>query len=191
MYLWGKDLKAQDRLPDNRIVTTVMSNLGFERAWQQIGGQLTRTAVGDQYVQAEMDNSGAMMGGEQSGHILSPHHSISGDGVLTAVHLAAIVQQSGQSLAALVDDSFQTYPQVLKNVRVVDRDKRVQWQNCAPLQAAIAQAEAAMGDRGRILVRASGTEPLIRVMVEAAEQELVDYWTDLLVAAVQENFPNQ
>jgi phosphoglucosamine mutase len=190
MYLWGQDLKAKNQLPDNRIITTVMSNLGFERAWQKLGGQFTRTAVGDQYVQAEMDSSGAMMGGEQSGHILSPQHSISGDGVLTAVHLATIVQQSGKSLATLVDESFQTYPQILKNVRVDNRDQRVHWQNCEPLQTAIAEAEAAMGDRGRILVRASGTEPLIRVMVEAAEQDLVDYWTDLLVTTVQENFPN-
>jgi phosphoglucosamine mutase len=190
MYLWGQHLQAQNQLPHNQIITTVMSNLGFERAWQQLGGKLTRTDVGDQYVQAEMDRSGALMGGEQSGHILSPQHSISGDGVLTAVHIAAIVQQSGRSLAQLVDDSFQTYPQILQNVRVENREQRVNWQNCLPLQNAIAQAELAMGDRGRILVRASGTEPLIRVMVEAADQELVDYWTAQIVTVVRENFPN-
>jgi phosphoglucosamine mutase len=190
MYLWGQHLQAQNQLPHNQIITTVMSNLGFERAWQKLGGQLTRTDVGDQYVQAEMDRSGALMGGEQSGHILSPQHSISGDGVLTALHLAVIVQQSGQSLAQLVDNSFQTYPQILQNVRVENREQRVNWQNCAPLQAAIAQAELAMGDRGRILVRASGTEPLIRVMVEAATQDLVDHWTAQLVNVVREHFPN-
>jgi phosphoglucosamine mutase len=190
MYLWGQDLKAKNQLPDQRIITTVMSNLGFERAWQKAGGQLTRTAVGDQYVQAEMDNTGAQLGGEQSGHILSPQHSISGDGVLTALHLAAIVHKSGKALGTLMDESFQTYPQILRNVRVEDREKRVHWQNCAPLQEAIAEAEAAMGDRGRILVRASGTEPLIRVMVEAADQELVELWTSRLVAAVEANFPN-
>jgi phosphoglucosamine mutase len=190
MYLWGQHLQAQNQLPHNQIITTVMSNLGFERAWQKLGGQLTRTDVGDQYVQAEMDRSGALMGGEQSGHILSPQHSISGDGVLTAVHIAAIVQKSGRSLAQLVDDSFQTYPQILQNVRVENREQRVNWQNCLPLQNAIAQAELAMGDRGRILVRASGTEPLIRVMVEAADQELVDYWTAQIVTVVRENFPN-
>jgi phosphoglucosamine mutase len=190
MYLWGQHLQAQNQLPHNQIITTVMSNLGFERAWQKLGGQLTRTDVGDQYVQAEMDRSGALMGGEQSGHILSPQHSISGDGVLTAVHIAAIVQKSGRSLEQLVDDSFQTYPQILQNVRVENREQRVNWQNCLPLQNAIAQAELAMGDRGRILVRASGTEPLIRVMVEAADQELVDYWTAQIVTVVRENFPN-
>ncbi len=190
MYLWGQHLQSQNQLPQNQIITTVMSNLGFERAWQKLGGQLTRTDVGDQYVQAEMDRSGALLGGEQSGHILSPQHSISGDGVLTAVHIAAIVQQSGQSLAELVDNSFLTYPQILQNVRVENRSQRVNWQDCVPLQKAIAQAELAMGDRGRILVRASGTEPLIRVMVEAADQDLVDYWTKQLVTVVQENFPN-
>jgi phosphoglucosamine mutase len=190
MYLWGRDLQAKNQLPGNQIITTVMSNLGFERAWERAGGQLTRTAVGDQYVQAEMDESGALLGGEQSGHILSPQHSISGDGVLTALHLAAIVHRSGQSLGDLMDNSFQTYPQILHNVRVEDREKRVHWQNCVPLQEAIAEAEAAMGDRGRILVRASGTEPLIRVMVEAADQELVELWTSRLVAAVEANFPN-
>jgi phosphoglucosamine mutase len=190
MYLWGQDLKTKNQLPQNQIITTVMSNLGFERAWQKLGGQLVRTDVGDQYVQAEMDISGARLGGEQSGHILSPQHSISGDGVLTAVHIATIVQQSGKSLAQLVDSSFRTYPQILQNVRVENREQRVNWKNCAPLQAAISQAEAAMGEDGRILVRASGTEPLIRVMVEAANQELVDYWTAQLVAVVQENFPN-
>jgi phosphoglucosamine mutase len=190
MFLWGKNLMELQQLPDNHIVTTVMSNLGFERAWEKVGGKFTRTAVGDQYVQAEMDETGAQMGGEQSGHILSPQHSISGDGVLTALHVAAIVQKSGKSLAELVDDSFDTYPQILQNVRVDDRDKRVHWQNCVPLCTAIEEAEAAMGDRGRILVRASGTEPLIRVMVEASDQELVTHWTNYLVDVVKANFPN-
>jgi phosphoglucosamine mutase len=167
-----------------------MSNLGFERAWQKLGGELTRTAVGDQYVQAEMDETGAMLGGEQSGHILSPQNSISGDGVLTALHIATIVQKSGRTFAEIIDDSFQTYPQILHNVRVENREKRVNWQQCVPLQEAIAKAEAAMGDKGRILVRASGTEPLIRVMVEAADRELVEFWTSELVAAVEANFPN-
>ncbi len=184
LYLWGNRLKEQGQLPDNLIVATVMANLGFERAWQNIGGQLKRTAVGDRYVQAEMWRSGAMLGGEQSGHILCHHHSFSGDGVQTALHLTALVCQSGVSLAELVDGTFQTYPQLLRNVRVEDRDRRCQWQECEPLQKAIAQAEAAMGDRGRVLVRASGTEPVIRVMVEAVNQELTHYWTDRLVNVV-------
>lgn len=185
LYLWGQHLQQANQLPGNTIVATVMSNLGFERAWQQQGGQLIRAAVGDQYVHAEMLRHGSMLGGEQSGHILCRHYGIGGDGLLTALHLAALVQQSGTTLADLVDRSFQTYPQLLRNVRVEDRNRRLNWQNCDPLQQAIAQAEAAMGDRGRVLVRASGTEPVIRVMVEAITTELVNYWTEALAAIVQ------
>ncbi len=188
LFFWGQHLRQLGLLPNDSIVTTVMANLGFERAWQALGGTITRTAVGDQYVQAEMTDSGAMLGGEQSGHILSPQHSVSGDGILTALHVAAIVSQSGKSLAELVDSSFQTYPQILKNVRVDDRDARLNWAKCQPLQDGIAAAEAAMGDTGRVLVRASGTEPLIRVMVEAETMETTKYWTEYLVAIVEKHF---
>ncbi|QLE57021.1 phosphoglucosamine mutase [Nostoc sp. TCL26-01] len=187
LYLWGLHLKQQQQLPDNLIVSTVMANLGFEKAWQKQGGQLIRTAVGDQYVQAEMLKTGGMLGGEQSGHILCRHYGITGDGLLTALHIASLVKQAGVSLAELVDQSFQTYPQLLRNVRVLDRDRRLGWQNCEPVQQAIALAETAMGDNGRILVRASGTEPVIRVMVEAANAELANYWTEELVAQVQQH----
>jgi phosphoglucosamine mutase len=185
LYLWGQSLQQQQRLPGNTIVATVMSNLGFERAWQQQGGKLIRAAVGDQHVHAEMLQHGAVLGGEQSGHILCQHYGVSGDGISTALHLAALVQRSGASLTELVDQSFQTYPQRLKNVRVEDRNRRLHWQECEPLQQAIAQATADMGDRGRVLVRASGTEPVIRVMVEAETAELVNYWTEQLAAIVQ------
>ena len=132
-----------------------------------------------------MQRRGAMLGGEQSGHILCHHYSLTGDGVLTALHIAGLVQQSGTSLADLVDQSFQTYPQLLKNIRVEDRDRRLNWQDCDPLQQAIAQAESAMGDQGRVLVRASGTEPVIRVMVEAIDAAMTAHWTDLLSQTVQ------
>lgn len=187
LYFWGNQLKNTQQLPDNLIIATVMANLGFERAWQKIGGQLTRTDVGDRYVQAEMWRTGAMLGGEQSGHILCHHHGISGDGVQTALHLTSLISQSGLSLNQLVDSSFQTYPQILRNVRVEDRDRRCHWQECEPLQQAITQAESAMGEQGRILVRASGTEPVIRVMVEAVNQELTTYWTDRLVTVVEQH----
>ena len=187
LYFWGNKLKQQEKLPDNLIIATVMANLGFERAWEKLGGKLTRTAVGDRFVQAEMFRTGAMLGGEQSGHILCHYHGVSGDGIQTALHLASVVQQSGVSLTELVNSSFQTYPQLLKNVRVEDREKRSKWQQCEPVQNAIAEAETAMGNDGRILVRASGTEPVIRVMVEAASQELVNLWTNKLVNVVQQN----
>jgi phosphoglucosamine mutase len=186
LYFWGQSLRQAQMLPGDVIVATVMANLGFERAWNQLGGTLVRTAVGDQYVQAEMQQRGARLGGEQSGHILCHHYSISGDGMLTALHLASLVRQSGMSLAQLVDESFQTYPQLLRNVRVEDRDRRLNWKECEAVQTAIAQAEAAMGDEGRILVRASGTEPVIRVMVEAAAADVVEHWTSELVRVVQQ-----
>lgn len=186
LYFWGQALQAANQLPEDLIVATVMANLGFERAWEQVGGKLVRTAVGDQYVQAEMLHIGAKLGGEQSGHILCHHYSLTGDGMQTALHLASLVRQSGVSLTELVDQSFQTYPQLLRNVRVEDRDRRLNWQQCGALTNAIAQAEAAMGDQGRILVRASGTEPLIRVMVEAESAQVAEYWTSELVQVVQQ-----
>ncbi|MBF2076348.1 MAG: phosphoglucosamine mutase [Synechococcales cyanobacterium C42_A2020_086] len=186
LYLWGQALRQAQQLPENLIISTVMANLGFERAWQQQGGTLVRTAVGDQYVHAEMVRRGAKLGGEQSGHILCPHYGVSGDGLLTALHLASLVRQSGTSLADLMNQSFRTYPQLLRNVRVEDRERRLNWQQDERLQRAIAQAEAAMGEQGRVLVRASGTEPVIRVMVEAASHELTQRWTENLVLAVQQ-----
>ncbi len=187
LYLWGRQLRASEQLPNNLIISTVMANLGFERAWEELGGKLTRTNVGDQHVHAEMQRTGAMLGGEQSGHILCPHFGISGDGLLTALHIASLVRESGESLSQLVSDCFQTYPQLLVNVRVDDREKRLRWHECEPMQKAIDRAKTAMGEQGRILVRASGTEPLIRVMVEAASAELANFWTENLVLAVQQH----
>lgn len=104
--------------------------------------------------------------------------------MLTAVHLATLVQDSRLSLAQLRDQSFTAYPQILRNVRVDDRQRRLHWQECEPLQQMIAKAQLDMGDRGRVLVRASGTEPVIRVMVEAEQQSVADYWTETLVQTV-------
>ena len=187
LYLWGNLLRQKQQLPDELIVATVMANLGFERAWQATGGKMQRTQVGDRHVQAAMWRTGAMLGGEQSGHILCHHHGVSGDGIQTALHLTSLVCQSESSLTELIDHSFQTYPQILRNVKVEDRDRRCNWQECEPIQQAIAQAEAAMGEQGRILVRASGTEPLIRVMVEAVDLQLTNFWTDRLVRIVEKN----
>lgn len=187
LYLWGQHLQRQNRLPGNLIVTTVMANLGFEYAWTRQGGTFLRTSVGDRHVQAAMVEQGAMLGGEQSGHILCPHYSETGDGVLTALHLAALVRESGVSLGELVDQSFQTYPQLLRNVRVVDRDRRMKWKTCEPLQSVIKQAEQALENQGRVLVRASGTEPVIRVMVEAVTDDLADYWATKLVRTVEQH----
>jgi phosphoglucosamine mutase len=132
-----------------------------------------------------MEQMGAGLGGEQSGHILSARHGMSGDGLLTALQVATLLHRSGQSLADWMDSSFQPYPQTLVNVTVPDRQRRQQWQQCEPLRQAVVAAEAAMAGRGRVLVRASGTEPLLRVMVEAAEQQLVDHWAAQLAAEAE------
>lgn len=187
LYLWGQALRAEGKLPDNLLVATVMANLGFEQAWLRSGGKFMRTAVGDQNVQAQMWETGAMLGGEQSGHVICRHYSHTGDGIQTALHLACSIRQAGASLAELVDRSFETYPQLLCNVRVEDPLRRRNWRECEPLQQAIAAAEADMGDRGRILVRPSGTEPLLRIMVEAESQELVQQWSDRLVAVASQH----
>ncbi len=185
LYLWGSALRQSGRLPADRLVATVMSNLGFERAWQHEGGVLERTPVGDQYVHAAMEEFGAGLGGEQSGHILSARHGMSGDGLLTALQVATLVHGRGQTLAEWMDQSFQPYPQKLVNVTVPDRHRRTHWQECEPMRDAVARAEAAMAGQGRVLVRASGTEPLLRVMVEAAEAEHVDHWTRVLAAEAE------
>ena len=190
LYLWGKSLLERGELPNNLLIGTVMANLGFERAWEALGGKLLRTAVGDRHVQAQMWETGAVLGGEQSGHIICHHYGVSGDGIQTALHLAALVHRSGVSLAELVQASFHTYPQILRNVRVEDRERRCYWQECDPLQKAIQQAEQEMGHRGRVLVRASGTEPLIRVMVESDCPDMANYWVNHLVTVVQEHLTN-
>ena len=181
LYLWGKTLKEAQALPENLIISTVMANLAFERAWQRLDGQLVRTAVGDQHVQAQMWKTGAMLGGEQSGHIICHHHSFSGDGLQAALYLTSWVKKSGLPLGDLLAESFQPYPQLLRNVRVENRERRLRWQEEVALQKMIAEAEAALGQEGRVLVRASGTEPLIRVMVEAACPHSAEHWTQRLV----------
>ena len=174
-------------MPGDRLVATVMSNLGFERAWERRGGVLERTPVGDQHVHAAMVSSGAALGGEQSGHILAASHGLCGDGVLTALQLATLCHAQDIALSDWLDRSFQPYPQKLVNVTVQDRARRKGWSSCMPLQEGVLQAEASMGDAGRVLVRASGTEPVLRVMVEAEEQSLVDRWTQHLAALADEH----
>jgi phosphoglucosamine mutase len=187
LYLWGSALRDAGALPEDRLVATVMSNLGFETAWTASGGLLERTAVGDQYVHAAMEALGAGLGGEQSGHILSARHGMSGDGLLTALQVATLVHGRGQTLADWMDSSFKPFPQKLVNVTVPDRRRRLGWESCDPLIRELRRAEAAMAGSGRVLVRASGTEPLLRVMVEAAEASQVEHWAGLLAAAAEEH----
>jgi phosphoglucosamine mutase len=187
MFLWGSVLQEQQALPDQRLVATVMSNLGFQRAWEQRGGILERTPVGDQHVHAAMVASGAALGGEQSGHILAASHGLCGDGVLTALQLSTLCHAKGITLGDWLDRSFQPFPQKLVNVTVPSQARRKAWSSCEPLVAAIRSAEETMGSDGRVLVRASGTEPLVRVMVEAADASLVEHWADHLASVVDQS----
>jgi phosphoglucosamine mutase len=157
------DERARDRLPTGTVVTTVMTNLGFRQAMASHGVEVVQTAVGDRYVLEAMRAGGHTLGGEQSGHIIFLDRATTGDGVLTALRLLAIMARTGQPLSDLAK-VMRRLPQVLINVRVADRDGLT---SSAAVIRAVAAAEAALGDRGRVLVRASGTEPLVRVMVEA------------------------
>ncbi|KKZ12592.1 MAG: phosphoglucosamine mutase [Candidatus Synechococcus spongiarum SP3] len=189
LYLWGGLLDDCGRLPEHRLVITQMANLGFRRAWMERGGVMEETPVGDQHVHDAMQRTGAALGGEQSGHVLwSQHHSI-GDGLMTALQLTQLTAKSGHSLAALAEKSFYPYPQKLTNVRITDQQRREEWRRNSRLRDGIAAAEAVLGQDGRVFIRASGTEPLLRVMVEAREAEMVEDWSQrlssLATAAVQ------
>jgi phosphoglucosamine mutase len=154
------------KLKNNLVVTTVMTNLGFHRALEERGIEVVAAPVGDKHVAKAMAEYGAMLGGEQSGHVIFADHSTTGDGVLTGMKVAEVVAISGRPLSEL-SDVFETYPQVLINVPVASRSEL---ESSEPVWTEVRNAEAALGDRGRVLLRASGTEPLVRVMVEAVEE---------------------
>ncbi|TGX97363.1 phosphoglucosamine mutase [Hominisplanchenecus murintestinalis] len=168
LYVCGKYLKEEGRLNNNTIVTTVMSNLGLYKACDKAGISYEKTAVGDKYVYENMMNNGHCLGGEQSGHIIFSKHATTGDGILTSLMVMEAMLECKQSLAALTSE-VRIYPQLLKNVRVAD--KKTARENPAVIKAVEAVAEA-LGDEGRILVRESGTEPVIRIMVEALDDTL-------------------
>ena len=168
LYVCGKYLKEQGRLNGNTIVTTVMSNLGLYKACDKVGLNYEKTAVGDKYVYENMLQNNYSLGGEQSGHIIFSKYATTGDGILTSLLLMEVMLEKKQLLGALTEE-VKIYPQLLKNVRVFD--KQTARENPAML-AAVAKVADKLGDDGRILVRESGTEPLIRVMVEAATDEL-------------------
>ncbi len=165
MAICARYLAARGALRGGVVVATVMSNLGLERHLAALGIRLERTQVGDRYVLERMRQLGAALGGEQSGHVIFLDRATTGDGLVTALHLAHIMRESGQPLSAL-GAGFVRYPQLLRNVRVADRGA---WTEDEEVRAALAAAEGRLGQRGRILVRPSGTEPLVRVMVEAEE----------------------
>ncbi len=166
-------LAEQGRLANNLVVTTVMANMGLEKALRQVGIQMRRTAVGDKYVLEEMVRSGAALGGEQSGHIIFRDYASTGDGLLTARMMLAILGRRGERLSAL-KKSLPVFPQQLSNLPVAEK---VPFEQLPALAEAIAASERELGDHGRILVRYSGTEPLVRIMVEAEDAAVVERHT--------------
>lgn len=182
LYVCGRFLHERGRLPGQTVVATVMSNLGLELGLRELGVTLRRTAVGDRYVLEEMLAGGYALGGEQSGHVIFREHSTTGDGILTAVQVLHVLDETNQPLAALAGQ-MQRYPQRLINVPVPDRSA---FNDSEKAAQAVAAAEAALGDRGRVLVRPSGTEPLVRVMVEATTATECDQVAESLAAAIRE-----
>ncbi|MFI2103736.1 phosphoglucosamine mutase [Isoptericola sp. NPDC019693] len=178
----ARALKDEGRLPSDTLVVTVMSNLGLLLAMRESGITTVQTGVGDRYVLEEMRTHGYGLGGEQSGHIILADHATTGDGVLTALHLAARVKASGRRLADLAAD-VPRLPQTLVNVRGVDKARAADDEG---VRAAIESAETLLGETGRVLLRPSGTEPLVRVMVEAATQTQADGVADTLAAVVRD-----
>ena len=170
LLIFGSYLDKEGLLKENTIVITVMSNLGLKVACKERGIQTLETAVGDRYVIEGMKESGAVLGGEQSGHIIFGMDNTTGDGILSSVKLLQILKQSKRKLSALANEMEQ-YPQILINVPVKQKQG---WENKAEIKAAIDKAEAELGDTGRVLVRASGTENLLRVMVEGKKQEQIE-----------------
>ena len=182
MAILALALKDRDRLADDTLVATVMSNLGLIQAMNREGIAIRQTGVGDRYVLEAMRAGHYSLGGEQSGHVIMLDHGTTGDGILTGLMLAARVVETGHSLAKLAS-VMTRMPQVLKNVKGVDKS-RVDTDE--GLQAAVAREEAALGDTGRILLRRSGTEPVVRVMVEAETEERAEAVCDRLVEVVRE-----
>ena len=170
LYVCGKYMKEQDTLVNNTVVTTVMSNFGLYKAFEREGISYEKTAVGDKYVYENMSQNGHCLGGEQSGHIIFSKHATTGDGILTSLKLMEVILEKKETLAKLADE-VQIYPQVLKNVRVKDKEAA---QADRDVQAEVQKVSDALGDTGRILVRPSGTEPLIRVMAEGDDSEKIE-----------------
>jgi phosphoglucosamine mutase len=177
-------LRDEGQLVDDTVVVTVMTNLGFRRAMEQQGIRVVETAVGDRYVLEALDEGGYAIGGEQSGHIIYRRLATTGDGLLAGLRAAEHVVARQRPLAELAGEVMTSYPQVLVNVKVADRHPHV----AQELAIEIAEAEASLGGEGRVLVRASGTEPLVRVMVEAATPELARDTADGLAEVARRRF---
>ena len=175
-------MKEKGELLNNTIVTTVMSNFGLYKSLDKVGIQYEKTAVGDKYVYENMVQNGHCIGGEQSGHIIFSKHATTGDGILTSLKIVETMVENKKSLAQLIEP-VEIYPQLLINVRVHDKKTA---QEDPDVQAAVKEVEKLLGDKGRILVRESGTEPVVRVMVEAETDEICHEYVLKVVNMIKE-----
>lgn len=181
MYICGKYMKEQGSLVNNTIVTTVMSNFGLYKALDREGIVYEKTAVGDKYVYENMSTYGHCLGGEQSGHIIFSKHATTGDGILTSLKVMEVILEKKQTLSKLASE-VKIYPQVLKNVKVKDK---LAAQEDPAVKAEVEKVTESLGEGGRILLRQSGTEPVVRVMVEAASQETCERYVDQVIEVMK------
>ena len=182
MYVCAKYMQDRGILGNSKVVTTIMSNMGLYKALDGLGIGYEKTAVGDKYVAENMKENGHLIGGEQSGHIIFGRLANTGDGMLTAIKVMEAITESKQPLSVLAS-GMTMYPQVLKNVVVTDKDETL---NCEEVKAAVKKAEDEMGDFGRVVLRKSGTEPLLRVMVEATDQETCEEKVNSIIDAMKD-----
>jgi len=182
MYIYSLYMKERGKLINNKVVTTVMSNFGLYKALDKVGIEYEKTKVGDKYVYENMVKNGHRIGGEQSGHIIFTKYATTGDGILTAMKMMEVMLAKNKPLSELAEPC-RFYPQVLKNVRVKSKPEA---QNDPDVQAAVAEVEKLLGENGRILVRESGTEPVIRVMVEADSDELCEKYVDQVINVIKQ-----
>ncbi len=174
LYLWGRELMEQKILTNNLLISTKMANLGFEKAWNKIGGILHRTDVGDKYIHAAILKKKAVLGGEQSGHILSKINDFSGDGILTALQISKYCKKKNISLKDWLDSSFIPYPQKLTSINLDFNINKINLKNKILIDQTIKNFQAIHSDTCRVYIRPSGTEPLMRVLVEAKSEKKVD-----------------
>jgi len=181
MYICAKYMQERGTLGNSKVVTTIMSNMGLYKALDELGIGYEKTDVGDKYVSENMSRNGHILGGEQSGHIIYGRHANTGDGILTAIKIMEAVTESKQPLSVLAS-GMTMYPQKLKNVVVTDKDETLADE---AVQASVRKVEADLGENGRVLLRKSGTEPLLRVMVEASTEELCEEKVDEIIDAMR------
>lgn len=182
LYVCGRYMKETGTLKNNTVVTTIMSNLGLYKAFDKVGIDYEKTAVGDKYVYENMVTNNNCLGGEQSGHIIFSKHASTGDGILTSLKIMEVMMEKKETLHKLAEP-VKIYPQLLKNVKVKSKPEARADEDVV---AAVEAVEKALGDDGRILVRESGTEPVIRVMVEASTDEICEKYVDQVIAVLEE-----